>query len=110
MSAGLGKLSEGTVLHLEDFAPLVGEEFIFARGSGERQLRAELVVAESLGGAPAALEGARAPFRLEFRFPPSSDIGQATFDLDHPSLGSVAVFLVPREDSTDGWMMDTIFN
>ncbi len=74
------------VLTLEDFQPHVGEQF------GPL----ELTLARSDGEPPAP--GLRAPFTLEFRGP--EGLPQQIHQLEHPTLGTVEIFLVPVAPGT----------
>ena len=37
-------------------------------------------------------------------------LGQGTYDLDHATLGSLALFVVPIEPDTDGARYEAVFN
>jgi hypothetical protein len=76
-------------LVLESFEPLVGEQFAINDGA----LQVRLTDADSLGDGPTA--ELRAPFSLIFRGPAVPALDQEIHRIDHASLGSMEIFLVP---------------
>ena len=48
-------------------------------------------------------------FSLEFVLPVGPVLPQATYPLDHPALGSLAIFLVPTGQTPDGVIYEAIF-
>ncbi len=56
--------------------------------------------------APAGFES----FSLEFRGPAGSILPQATYGLEHPALGALAIFLVPVGASSEGVDYESVFN
>jgi hypothetical protein len=85
------------------FQPHVGTRFAVAGGT-------LLLVDVSLGsvrdGAPRA-----EPFTLTFTGSPEQALPQGTHELEHVMLGSLALFLVPRQPVADGLpRYDATFN
>jgi hypothetical protein len=78
-------------LTLETFAPHVGSTFAL-RGP-PTALDLELVDVAALGTDPA--DRGRRPFSLEFDGPADPRLAQATVELTHAALGTLAVFVVP---------------
>jgi len=84
---------------LADFAPHVGSSFrVVHPQAGVASL--ELSGAEPLRAWPGAPR--RDPFSLVFRGPASYGLPQGTFVLEHESLGSLSLFLVPIGPARDG--------
>lgn len=54
-------------------------------------------------------EGGRRPFTLTFRGPADPPLPQATYQLDHESLGSHGIFLVPIARGEDGSSYEAVF-
>lgn len=100
-------LSELTVDH---FAAHVDSPFEL-HGTGDDPaapgLAVRLVEAVSLGDPPH--DGHRAPFSLVFAGPADTIVPQGIYRLDNESLGTVELFLVPREPMPDGARYEAIF-
>ena len=79
---------------LETFTPLVGQVFV-VRIDESSSMELTLSEATPFGGDSATREGLRAPFSLVFTGPLQPVLAQATIPLEHPSLGSIHIFLVP---------------
>jgi hypothetical protein len=80
-------------LTLDSFLPLIGTSFQ-AGGAGAFTL----IEAQSLASAATRAETSRRtrqPFSLVFAGPATPTLPQATRQLDHPTLGSLDIFLVP---------------
>jgi hypothetical protein len=86
-----------------DFEPHSGESFRLVAAGGELELK--LVEVRRLGQALRAW-GA---FSLTFVSPPGPVLPQAIYALDHPALGSLAIFLVPLARTPDGVTYEAIF-
>ncbi|MDT7536507.1 MAG: hypothetical protein QOI82_92 [Actinomycetota bacterium] len=85
---------------VETFTPHIGTAFT-SRSAG-----AELQLVEVEG--PGDRAGGR-PFTVTFTG--SAVFGQGTYDLQHPELGALHVFLVPRQPLADGVpRYDAVFN
>jgi hypothetical protein len=80
-------------LTIEAFAPHVGSTFALRRGPAPLDLDLELVEVTPLGTDPADRD--RRPFALEFDGPADPTLAQATVELAHEALGTLAVFIVP---------------
>ncbi len=95
-------------LTLARVRPTVGSTYALDLGE-YGALDLTLVAAEGYG-VPAASDGvAREPFSLEFRGPLDPQLGQATYQLVHAELGSLAVFLVPVARDAEGMRYQAIF-
>lgn len=49
-------------------------------------------------------------FALTFRGPADKFLGQGTFDMAHPSMGTFPLFLVPVAREPDGFRYEAVFN
>ncbi len=78
-------------LTLETFAPHVGSAFALRRPPVDLDL--VLVEVTGLGTDPA--DRGRRPFALEFDGPADPTLAQATVELAHEALGTLAMFIVP---------------
>lgn len=97
-------------LTYDDFHSLLGEAFDVVV---DDEPAAELTLQEATphGPAPdAPAPGARQAFALVFTGPPSPALSQGTWDLRHPDLGTVAIFLVPIGPGPDGPRYEAIFS
>jgi hypothetical protein len=85
----------------DDFEPHSGESFRLAAAGGELKLVAVRRLGQALraGGA----------FSLTFVSPPGPILPQAIYTLEHPALGSLAIFLVPLSRTQDGVTYEAIF-
>lgn len=68
-----------------------------------------LLSADGYGDPPTAEATRRQPFSLEFRGPLDPQLGQATYQLVHAELGSLAAFLVPIARDPEGMRYQAIF-
>jgi hypothetical protein len=97
--------------HLEfsDFEGLLNDTFVLSIDGVEQTLEAELISAEKVKAS--GMEGAkREPFRIQFKLPPASNIGQCTMRVENPVFGAAEMFLVPVFEDDAGWYMDATFN
>lgn len=100
-------LDQLTIAHVR---PTVGSAYALDLGE-YGALDLTLLSAESHGDPAAGSDPAvRQPFALEFRGPLDPQLGQATYQLVHPELGSLAVFLVPVARDADGMRYQAIFS
>jgi hypothetical protein len=76
----------------ETFAPLTGQAFTLPLDGGTLTLTLRGV--EVLADGAAAPER-RTPFALHFRGPERPLLPQRIYPLEHPSLGTIELFLVP---------------
>ena len=95
-------------LILETIAPHVGTTFAITLSSGET-LQLSLDELKPLGhGVPSG----RTPFALLFRhatLPRNAHLPQSTYHLNHATLGSVDLFLVPLGPDAQGMRYEAIF-
>jgi hypothetical protein len=95
-------------LTLDHVRPTVGS--VYALDLGEYgALDLTLLSAEGSGRPPAPGGAIREPFSLEFRGPLDPQLGQATYQLVHAELGSLAAFLVPIAREPEGMRYQAIF-
>jgi hypothetical protein len=89
-------------LTVDSFLPAVGRPFVAGDG-----LELELVDARALTAQ--APDGFRTPFRLEFRGPTEPLLEQRIHRLEHESLGTLEIFLVPVGANATGTTYEAIF-
>jgi hypothetical protein len=94
----------------ECFAPHIGETYRALPGSTE-ELGLVLIEANKLPvrGGPRP-EGSREPFSLLFRGPREPWLRQGQYPIQHPSLGTPEMFLVPVGPDAEGMRYEAIFN
>jgi hypothetical protein len=90
---------------VDTFSPLVGSAFDVHLDSATR-LRLELIDAVSAGGAGATGR----PFSLLFRGPGAPLAVQQIYQVEHPTLGSFELFLVPVGPDEHGMCYEAVFN
>jgi len=97
-------------LTAETFAPAVGEAFILDDAEAGR-LQLELLESRlHHPDAPAADEaGTRAPFSLLFLGPPDPVLPQRIYRLEHDSVGSIEIFIVPVGRDESGTTYEAVF-
>jgi hypothetical protein len=95
---------------VDTFAPLVGDVFV-VHVDTKNVLDLRLVEAVPIGGpdSSAAIQGRR-PFSLSFRGPRTPVMVQRIYPIDHPTLGSFEVFLVPVGSDEHGMLYELVFN
>jgi hypothetical protein len=86
-----------------DFEPHLGDAFLMRSTAGEIALR--LTEVRNLGQAIRA-GGA---FSLEFVEPAGQLLPQAIYSLEHPTLGTLEMFLVPLGPSANGMRYEAVF-
>lgn len=94
---------------LEDFKPLVGQNFTLAQDGLEETIEGELIEAEA-SPYPAHPGAARDPFALLFRLNPTYEPSQIICTISHDSIGSTDVLLVPMKSDEKGYYMEAIFS
>jgi hypothetical protein len=90
----------------ESFAPHVGSEF--RARSGEREIVLRLREVKALPTATGEVRE-RQPFALYFLGPADVLVHQQTVPLEHESLGSLGIFLVPVGREADGFLYEAVF-
>ena len=90
------------------FAPLIGQRFAVRHDSAADWVgpELELVAVKALRPHSRRAE----PFSLLFRGPSRPILPQSIYDLAHPELGTLKIFLVPVQPSGDGAEYEAIFN
>jgi hypothetical protein len=101
-------MPDGAALSLEAFAGCVGEPFEVVDAGEGLVVELRLESTESLGPSPG--EGFRAPFSLSFSGPPSPILPQRIYALRNDTLGSLSLFLIPRQPGAGGARYEVIFN
>ena len=93
-----------------DFAPAVGETFALDAGEAGRL---DLELLESRLHDPDAPaqdpSGTRAPFTLTFRGPVEPVLPQRIYHVEHDSVGSLEIFIVPIARNDSGTTYEAVF-
>lgn len=92
-------------LSLADFEPLLQSTLLFRAADGEFEL-------QLADARPLAQPSPRPqpPFRLIFRSAEQRRLPQGTFELQHPTHGPMAMFMVPLQPDAIGPSYEVIFN
>lgn len=88
-------------LGVGDFAPTVSDTYTLDLGE-PGAIAIVLEEAEAQRAEPR-------PFSLVFRGPLEPQLAQGTYDLAHPGLGALALFLVPISRDEDGMRYEAVF-
>lgn len=91
---------------LELFEPLCGD--VFDISDGTATLRATLIEAADLREAQGAGRRSR-QFSLVWRGPPGALLPQRIYDVSHPALGSMELFLVTLGPDAEGVRYEAVF-
>ena len=92
----------------ERFAPLVGQRFAVRHGSAPDWTGPELELISVQALRPHSRRAE--PFSLTFRGPRQPVLPQSIYDVAHPDLGTMKIFLVPVQPTGDGAEYEAIFN
>ena len=88
----------------EDFEPFQGDSFT----TTGQELTLQLVgVAEVPSSEP---EPARQPFSLTFKGPCADMPTQGLYQLEHPTIGELGIFLVPVGMEGEEYLFEAVFN
>lgn len=94
------------LMTLEQFAGCVNETFYAAINDGE----IEFVLVEARPIEMRVPHPTRAPFSLLFRNGAAFLFPQQIYQMRHPSIGEVGIFLVPIARERDGFLYQALFN
>ena len=94
------------LLTLDDFVPLIGEQFGFEHDALCEQAVA-LIEASPINGPE---RGGRRPFSLLFEGPAEPMLEQRTYRVSNPAFASLELFIVPVGPSPSGIRYEAIFN
>ena len=92
-------------LTLSDFAEHLDQVFPVSTGTE----RLSFVLTEATGLKPMG-PGSQAPFLLIFRGPPQPILPQRIYELEHPRLGTLGLFIVPIGADAGGVQYQAIFS
>jgi hypothetical protein len=103
------KQSLETLTH-EAFQPRVGESFRI-RPDSETSIEAELIEVRVLGkpGRAPQRSSRRTPFALSFRTATKGALPQRIYAVEHGTMGSYDIFLVPVGPDAVGMVYEAIF-
>ncbi len=90
-----------------DYSPLLGQKFQVASSNSD-QIEVELIEAEALPSP--GKETQNESFSLVFRAAKDSGLWQGITTLEHASLGSTDLFLVPVGEDEEGLYFQAVFN
>jgi hypothetical protein len=99
----LGELTHAT------FADCLGSKFRLHHG-GPAPLDVDLVAVTPLGDKDRPRPAKREPFSLLFRGPRDFYLPQRIYQLEHPTLGALEIFLVPVGPDDAGMRFEAVFN
>jgi hypothetical protein len=91
-------------LRRDTFDPQVGTRF-GATSASTAPVELELVEVSDIGDGNHGLN-----FRLLFRGPRETPLGQGMVELEHPAIGAVAMFMVPVGADAAGAQYEVVFN
>ena len=91
----------------EHLRPLEACTIFAALPDGERLDLFLIDVAESQAG---PWHDRRRPFSVLYRGPLRRFLPQGTYELDHPGLGTLEIFIVPVRQDLDGYYYEAVFN
>ena len=91
-----------------DFSDLVGDKFLLCL-TGDESVGVTLIEAKSLGSGKADDRTTRDPFSILFRGPKELNLPQAIYRLEHETLGSMDLFLVPIGPGDEGMDYEAVF-
>lgn len=100
---------EGSIsneLRLETFTSIVGEPFTVGEEVAAT-IELLLVEAKARGAGP---QLSRPAFSLLFQGPPDPLLPQATYRFEHPSLGTMAIFIVPLGRDEHSAVYEAVFS
>ena len=97
------------ILTLEDFQPLVGQNFTLAQDGLDETIEAKLIEARA-SPYEAAPNAIRAPFDILFRLDPIYAPHQCVCTVSHDAIGSISLLLVPIEANEKGYHMEAVLN
>ena len=101
-------MEESPKIHtLEDFEPLVGQNFTLAQEGLDETIEGELVEAKA-SPYEAAPKAIRDPFNILFRLDPQYAPHQCVCTISHDAIGSMTLLLVPVEADEKGYYMEGI--
>jgi Domain of unknown function (DUF6916) len=96
-----------------DFTPHLNTEFQLHNQKMQKSVRAELSEVELHDSSEAPKTGAagsQRPFSLLFRADKDTDLPQGTYNVEHPKLGKIDLFLVPVGMRTEYARYEAVFN
>lgn len=97
-------------LSADDFAGKIGNRFLMRI---HETMSADLELARvDLWGPPDAAQrgGRRRPFTLLFKGPIELRVPQRIYQLEHPELGALEMFLVPLQPDSAGTKFEAVFS
>jgi hypothetical protein len=94
------------LLKLEDFAGCLNDTFHAALNDGE----IAFVLVEARPLPMGNIKAMREPFSLLFRNTAAFLFPQQIYQMRHPRIGQVGIFLVPVAQERDGFLYQAVFN
>ena len=91
-----------------DFEDLLNDVFVFSLDGVEEKLEGELISVKRITS-DTGPDVQREPFRLRFKLPAGSNVGQCVFRTEHPAMDATQLLLVPAGQDESGWYMDSTF-
>lgn len=97
--------SVGRMLKKNEFAPHIGSTFRILDRNSPTQLEAKLTEVEDRNSS-----GALEQFSILFQGPPEPILPQQIYDIQHPTMGSFELFLVPIGADESGVTYESVFS
>ena len=97
------------IFTLEDFEPLIGQNFTLSQEGLDETVKAELLEAKA-SRYEAAPNATRDPFSLLFQIEPRFAPPQCVCTVSHDAFGSIALLLVPVGEDEKGYKMEAVLN
>lgn len=91
---------------MDTFLPLIEENF--SVHLGDKTIPATLLEVTPLGEPEDS--GERSGWSMVFQFPPHQLYNQGIYEFEHAGIGSLAIFVVPIGEDSDGVRYQAIFN
>jgi hypothetical protein len=105
MEGAIPKDPDPSELTLETFTPVVGEAFTVGDPAGTT---VELLLVEATGH-DTGPQAPRLPFSLIFHGPADPFLPQASYRVEHPTLGALGIFIVPLGRDEHGTTYEAVF-
>ncbi len=101
-------MTDLSTISIDDFEPCLGQTFRVSLENADG-IDLELIQVKPLGAADTKAQ-ARQSFSLLFRGPLQPMLEQQILRIENPTLGELALFLVPIGPDDDGMLYDSTFN
>ncbi len=94
-------------LNVEDFSARIGDEFRIAVNDGDPVTL--VLTAAEVQAAAETTDRTDSAFSVVFRGPLNSPLPQQIFEMEHPEMGTLPLFIVPVQQDEQGIYYEAIF-